>query len=116
MTFLGYSEGKEPLIGFILVVWAVPVLLIVATILIMRFGYDDDINGEIYGIDYDTTYYLYVTNNKRSCISLMLLVQVLHAKSLGSTGLNCTAYHSMPHMHGTTVLPCLYILGAMGAI
>ena len=58
MTFLGYSEGKEPLIGFILVVWAVPVLIIIATILIMRFGFDDEINGEIYGRDFDTTFYL----------------------------------------------------------
>lgn len=58
MTFLGYSEGKEPLIGFILVVWAVPILIIIVTILIMRFGFDDEINGEIYGRDFDTTFYL----------------------------------------------------------
>lgn len=46
----------------------------------------------------------------------MFLVQLLYAESLGSTGLNRTAYHIMPCMYGTAVLSCLYILGAVGAI
>lgn len=43
-------------------------------------------------------------------------VQVLHAESLGSIGLNHITNHIVPNVYGTVILSCLYILGTMGTI
>ena len=49
-------------------------------------------------------------------IGIWYIIQVLHAKSLGGIGLDCTAHCNMPHVYSAIALPFLHILGPVGAI
>ena len=48
INFMGFTDGREPLIFYILASWGLPIIIVVITILIWQFGVDRPLT-ELYG-------------------------------------------------------------------
>ncbi len=57
VNFMGFTDGREPLIFYILASWGLPIIIVVITILIWQFGVNRPLT-ELYGQRYTGEMYV----------------------------------------------------------